>query len=128
MSQTGFESGPPGVQRLDRADDQALLSQLRLQPQSVVRINLTQACDKAAIMKALGAALHLPDSFGGNLDALADCLTDPDYAPTGIVLLEGLADRPGLMREDLLEVFEDAIAARAVRQAAFQVYWLGAET
>lgn len=31
---------------------------------------------KAEVMEALGKALELPEHFGKNLDALADCLTD----------------------------------------------------
>lgn len=126
MNPTRFVSDPPGVHRVDPADGPALLAQVQLGRHSVVRIDLGTALSKAAVMAALASALHLPDHFGGNLDALADCLTDPDYAPTGVVFIDHLNDRAGLMREDLLEVFEDAIAARVARQAPFWVYWSGA--
>lgn len=126
MNPTRFASDPPGVHRVDPADGPALLTQVLQHRHRLVRIDLAKANSKATVMAALGSALHLPDHFGGNLDALADCLTDPDYAPTGVVFIEHLKDQPGLMSEDLLEVFEDAIAARLTRQAPFWVYWTAA--
>jgi hypothetical protein len=39
-------------------------------------IDLGAAGDKAALLKALAAALAFPATFGANWDALADCLQD----------------------------------------------------
>ena len=128
MSQARFATGQPGVHCVGPADRNALLAQMDRSQQAFIRIDLSRAHDKPAVMAALAAALHLPDYFGGNLDALADCLNDPDHAPAGVVLLEGLTDRPGLIRDDLLEVFEDAVAARAACQTPFWVYWMGMQT
>ncbi|MFI8517979.1 barstar family protein [Streptomyces sp. NPDC085481] len=41
-----------------------------------VVLDLYGAADKAAFMERCAAALALPDWFGRNWDALADCLTD----------------------------------------------------
>ena len=39
------------------------------------------------LLERLGEALHFPDWYGANFDALHDCLTDPDCLPgRGIVL------------------------------------------
>lgn len=125
MSRVEFESGQPAVQQLNRTQCHALLNALASTSVPLLRIDLSGVADKAATMNALGTALGLPDYFGGNLDALSDCLTDPDYAPKGILLLEGLVDRPGLMREDLLDVFEEAVTARAASPTPFRVFWTG---
>ncbi|TDT32783.1 barstar family protein [Naumannella halotolerans] len=41
--------------------------------------------DRRTLLLAIGRALDLPDWYGANLDALADCLTDLDR-PTALVL------------------------------------------
>lgn len=41
-----------------------------------VVLDLTGVTDKAALMDRCAGALALPDWFGRNWDALADCLTD----------------------------------------------------
>lgn len=65
------------------------------------------------LLERLGKALHFPDWYGANFDALHDCLTDPDCLPAkGIVLfLVGSAnlhhsDPNGL--STLIEVFKAA--------------------
>lgn len=39
--------------------------------------------DKLAVLDALAATLRFPDTFGRNLDALYDCLTDLSWLPSG---------------------------------------------
>lgn len=40
------------------------------------------------VLQEFGRALGFPAWYGGNLDALHDCLTDPDWHPTrGVVVL-----------------------------------------
>jgi RNAse (barnase) inhibitor barstar len=47
----------------------------------------------AEALRQLGSALHFPAWYGANLDALFDCLTDPDWlASRGTVVLIGGAD------------------------------------
>ncbi|MGA9395359.1 MAG: barstar family protein [Azonexus sp.] len=65
------------------------------------------------LLERLGKALHFPDWYGANFDALHDCLTDPDCLPAkGIVLfVDGSAnlrdsDPNGL--STLIEVFTAA--------------------
>lgn len=69
-------------------------------------------------LATLGSALELPDWFGANLDALHDCLTDPDLLPErGVALfLDGLES---LSRSDeegcgwLLEALQSAADTNA---------------
>ncbi|MGA4945160.1 barstar family protein [Streptomyces cinereoruber] len=49
-----------------------------------VVLDLTGVADKAALMERCAEALGLPDWFGRNWDALADCLTD---LPRPVVLV-----------------------------------------
>lgn len=56
-------------------------------------IDLTDCLDKNELMRRLAVSLHLPASFGGNWDALADCLRDLGWLPAwGHVLLFDGAD------------------------------------
>ncbi|WP_411077733.1 barstar family protein [Streptomyces sp. cmx-10-25] len=65
-----------------------------------VVLDLTGVTDKAALMDRCADALALPDRFGRNWDALADCLAD---LPRPVVLVvtgwRGYAEaRPGEWR------------------------------
>lgn len=114
---------PPGVHRLDRDGIGPLQQQARNSGHALVRIDLGPAANKAGIMAALAKGLRLPETFGANLDALYDCLTDAAFAPQGVVLLEGLHDVPGMLQEDLLDVFADAVAQRSSDAPGLTVYW-----
>lgn len=46
-----------------------------------VRVDLAGCSDKATLLARLAAALHFPDWFGHNWDALSDCLTDLSWLP-----------------------------------------------
>jgi RNAse (barnase) inhibitor barstar len=74
-------------------------------------------------MAALAKALRLPETFGANLDALYDCLTDAAFSPQGVVVLEGLHDVSGMPQEDLLDVFADAVAQHSSDAPGLTVYW-----
>lgn len=47
----------------------------------------TTAYSKAAFLAAVGEALHFPDYYGQNFDALTDCLRDIGRGVDGVVLL-----------------------------------------
>ena len=54
----------------------------------VARLDGRRCPDRAALLAQLAAALKFPAYFGGNLDALHDCLGDlPDFAPAPGYLL-----------------------------------------
>lgn len=57
-------------------------------PIKVVAARLEQPEDRESALRDLGPPLGFPAWYGANLDALYDCLTDPDWLPaTGQVLL-----------------------------------------
>src|SRR3990172_7028211 len=83
-----------GVYRTSRTDeilDAAHGSALR-----IVRIDLAGASGKEALMERVARALAFPQWFGGNWDALEDCLTDLSWASAGghVLLIEGAAGLP----------------------------------
>ncbi|WP_349239292.1 barstar family protein [Streptomyces sp. CC224B] len=49
---------------------------------TTVALDLGGVRDKGAFMDRCATAFTLPRWFGRNWDALADCLTDPSWAPT----------------------------------------------
>lgn len=90
-------------------------------------IELHQTQSKAQVMAGLALALGFPEGFGANLDALHDCLTDPAFAPRGVLLLTGVSDVPGLSAEALIEVFDDASLALSKAGRSLRVYWSSRE-
>ena len=54
------------------------------------RVDIGHAHDKADFLDLLAKAMHFPDGFGGNWDALADCLQDLSWIDAGgwMVVLE----------------------------------------
>lgn len=58
---------------------------------AVLEIPLDGVADKATLLQRFAAALAFPDWFGGNWDALEDCLTDLSWheAPGYVLLLHG---------------------------------------
>ena len=78
-----------------------------------VRIELAGCADKAQLLARTAEALHFPDWFGHNLDALADCLVDLAWlpAPGYVLILENpaaLAPRAAAEFDAVLAVFADA--------------------
>lgn len=61
-----------------------------------IRIDFTGARSKDAMLAVTARALKFPRHFGGNLDALHDCLTDVAFGPAGAAItLVKLARTPG---------------------------------
>lgn len=80
----------------------------------IARIDGRAAADKAALLALVAGALRFPDYFGGNLDALEECLRDLDSffpAPGYLVLIEHAGEacpgRPGDL-EAVVEVLDAA--------------------
>jgi RNAse (barnase) inhibitor barstar len=94
------------------------------------RCDCTRAHSKRTVLAALARDLDLPEYFGGNWDALADCLTDLAWAPaTGYVLslegLEGLARRAPRNYAVLIDVLADAVTFWSAARVPFYVLLVG---
>lgn len=73
----------------------------------VTRIDLTGCRTKRELLARLARALEFPDWFGGNWDALADCLGDLGWRPApGYVLVLQHADA---LRAALPDVFDEFV-------------------
>ncbi len=65
--------------------------------------------DKEALLEALGWALELPDYYGGNWDALEECLRDMSWQPGPVVLqIEHANHLPQDLLLTLVDIFSDA--------------------
>ncbi|MER7345098.1 barstar family protein [Streptomyces aurantiacus] len=79
-------------------------------------LDLTGVRDKAAFMDRCATALTLPDWFGRNWDALADCLSDLSWAPGArgrLLVVSGWREYAEAAPDDWAvaqEVFADAVA------------------
>jgi hypothetical protein len=96
-----YRVGEPGA-----VQDAARGSRLR-----VARVALAPGAGKAEMLAAIARALDFPDWFGGNWDALEDCLTDLSWSDADghVLLVEGAAQASA----DDLGVLEDILASAA---------------
>lgn len=77
----------------------------------LVHIDLSGVHDKQHLLDAVAAAFQFPDWFGGNWDALEDCLTDLSWNKAGgyVALFEhaaGLAKHAPHELATAVEIFE----------------------
>ncbi len=94
------------------------------------RIDLSLALDEPKLHHVLSRALHFPEWYGQNWDALADCLTDMSWneADGYVVLLQRAevfanADKPGFAT--FLEILRDTVAFWRDQGQAFWVLFIG---
>lgn len=101
-ARSGVYHAPTGAEVLDAARGSSL---------DVARVDLAGARDKAALLGAFASALAFPAWFGGNWDALEDCLCDLSWRRgAGRVLLVGGA---GAVPRDELGVLRDVLQSAA---------------
>lgn len=92
----------------------ALLEAARPLKLAVYEVDCSRAKSKSAVLRAIANAVDFPEHFGGNLDALYDCLCDTVLEqPVGMVLaLRQLhQDDPGLAEHApaIAQVGEDVV-------------------
>ncbi|MBT2482719.1 barstar family protein [Streptomyces sp. ISL-94] len=82
---------------------------------TTVRLDLDGVRSKAELMRRCGDALLLPEWFGGNWDALADCLIDLSWLPDAAGRLVAVTSWRGFAAvrptdwEVLREILEQAV-------------------
>jgi RNAse (barnase) inhibitor barstar len=97
-----------GVYRAPRGDE--IVDAARGTRLDLAHVDLGGAQDKQALLERLAVALALPEWFGGNWDALEDCLTDLSWrAGAGHVIL--FKDQGALAADDLGVLLEVLAAA-----------------
>lgn len=114
-----------GAYFVDARDADALAEAARGLGFAFERIDLAGVRDQAGLLARLSEALGFPDWFGGNWDALADCLADLSWRPAdGYVLL--FADAAALRQAApaLMAALVDVLDDSARRWAAGRVpFW-----
>jgi hypothetical protein len=128
---SGFEALPAqAVLPLGKRSPEALRRHAERAGHRWLHADCGGAYDKPGVMAAIARGFELPPHFGGNLDALYDCVTDlePGRGPSGpglVLLVEGLPAGPAFdsaQRDALLEVFRDAADFHAERGVALRVF------
>jgi RNAse (barnase) inhibitor barstar len=91
------------------------------------RVDLSGCADKSGFLARIATALDFPGWFGGNWDALLDCLGDLGWrpAPGYVLVLEhagGLRERAPAVFDTALAILADAAAAWQSRGVPFRVF------
>ena len=92
-----------------------------------VRIDLAGCSDKASLLERVATALGFPEWFGGNWDALYDCLADLGWreAAGWLLVLENTGDLRRHAPETLdtaVAILGDAAEAWAARGRVFRAF------
>jgi hypothetical protein len=116
-----------GVYRSSRSDE--ILDATRGSKLHVVRIGLAGAADKGEVIARIAAALAFPAWFGGNWDALEDCLSDLSWmtADGYVLLFEGAKEVPPVERGTLVDILGSAAASWTERKRPFFAVFLDGE-
>jgi hypothetical protein len=123
------DSSKSGVYRTSRADE--ILDATRGSALKIAHIGLKGVSEKEALMQHIAQALEFPRWFGGNWDALEDCLTDLSWSKAGghVLLIEGAEGLPADERGILVDILASAAAWWVERQHPFFAVFLnGAPT
>ena len=118
------DAAKSGVYRAPRADD--ILDAAQGSALRIARISLAGAAGKEALMARIAGALAFPRWFGGNWDALEDCLTDLSWSSAGgdLLLIEGAGEMPGDECGILIDILGSAAAWWAERKRPFFAVFL----
>lgn len=117
-----------GLFRLNPADLPALKAAAAELGHFVFSVDLQRASNVPGFIKAFQRDLRFPDWFGGNLDALNDCLTDLSWHPApGYVIVLTAAERLQATPTSfaaLNEVLSSAADHWQARNVPFCVFYL----
>lgn len=119
-----------GVFYLPESRSTALEAAAQKSGLELLKADVEQFDESAAVLGELGRALHFPDWYGANFDALHDCLTDPEQeGATGRILrISGLDTLRAASPENfdtLIEVFR---SAAEINREAGSILWIVLDT
>jgi len=116
-----------GVYRTARAGE--VLAGLRGSTLRVARIDFTGVSGKEALIERIAGALAFPEWFGGNWDALEDCLSDLSWwSESGCLLLfEGTERLPADERGILSDILASAASYWKDRGRPFFAVFAGGD-
>jgi hypothetical protein len=118
------DAAKSGVYRTARADD--VVDATRGSGIRVAQIDFRGVAGKEALLDRISSALRFPDYFGGNWDALEDCLSDLSWSKAAghVLLFEGAQALPADERGILVDVLASAAAYWAERKRPFFAVFL----
>lgn len=118
------DASKSGVYRTSRTDE--ILAATRGSALQVIPIGLAGAADKDALMARMAQTLAFPPWFGGNWDAMEDCLADFSWSDAAgrVLLFEGAAELPVDERGILIDILASAAASWAERKRPFFAVFL----
>lgn len=121
-------SAQTGIFRLDHKDLPALQAAAIELGQAFYLVDLSHARNVPGFIKAMRRDLQFPEWFGGNLDALNDCLTDFSWRPASgyVIALSGsemLRATPTSLAT-LNEVLSCAVEEWERRDVPFRIFYL----
>ena len=120
--------GNAGVFKIARRDLAALQAAASELQQACFNVNLERARNVPGFIRAVSRDLDFPDWFGGNLDALHDCLTDLSWrpAPGYVITLENsVALRANPTSFAMFnEVLASVVEVWQSRNVPFRVFYL----
>jgi hypothetical protein len=121
------DAAKSGVYRTAREDE--ILAATRGSALHVARIDLAGTADRDAVLARFAQALSFPKWFGGNWDALEDCLSDLSWltADGQVLLIEGAKRVPVVERGTLVDILSSAAASWAERRRPFFAVFLDGE-
>jgi hypothetical protein len=113
------DASKSGVYRVSRSDE--ILDATSGSALRVARIDLAGASGKEALMQRIAQALDFPRWFGGNWDALEDCLADLSWskAEGHVLLIDAAMDLPADERGILVDILASAAGSWAERRRPF---------
>ena len=128
MTLPANENAPTGLFKLSRNDVPALEQAAEQLNQAYFHVDLQNAKNVPSFIKALKRDLDFPDWFGGNLDALHDCLTDFSWRPASgyVITLSGyemLRGNPTSFAA-FNSVMASAVEAWEARAIPFRVFYV----
>lgn len=102
-----------GAYFVDQRDDGALAAAAQALDFALIRIGFKGCSDKDDALVRIARAMDFPEWFGGNWDALADCLSDMSWRPAdGYVLLledvEGWRTKAPDDFDTVIDIFNEA--------------------
>jgi RNAse (barnase) inhibitor barstar len=122
------QSAIAGIYHLPHSDRKALKQAALALGFGWLQAGFGEKRELSPILERLGKDLGLPDWYGANLDALADCLTDLSWntAPGYVLLIEGadaLHARDEAAFAALNEVFATVIADWQEGKVPFWIFY-----
>lgn len=115
-----------GLYHLPAEHRQAVEQQAHRHGFAVHAADLSACRTTAEALAALGRACAFPEWYGGNFDALLDCLADPEglSAPGQLLLISGIAPLRLKVADDLSLILDVLAAASEERRTNGPPLWI----